>query len=323
MSFSLINTWSVGDKFTSAQANAIAVDLSKALDKSLAGDEMSGVITMANTAAIIASNDGNITADAADGISANATNSITSNVSAGISTTVPGGIAPSSGGTITDGGIAGGITATIAGGIVSGVDGGIALTGNTADWVTYGTARSATITEPCGAMFIQGASNWSTGFGGTNVLVSAANSGNVANLYLHRMVNGQYNGATLTSVTLYMVAASHTGVPVTPPSIDIQRLGYPGGSGPTAVSLFSTGPRPFWPSTSLGGIATPGSGTAWTNGGNLWAITFTPNQNNVINMAQYAYQILLLDEQGTGAVSGNFYYAMSFTFTGIGNSGLN
>jgi hypothetical protein len=323
MTFSLVNTWSVGDKFTSAQANNIATMLTKALDKSLAGDTLSGVITMANTAAIIASNDGNITADAADGISANAANSITSNVSAGISTTVPGGIAPSSGGTITDGGIAGGIVITAASGLQTTAAGGIELAGGSGDWVTYATPRSISTIEITSAMVAGDPTGWFIGTG--SGVESTANAGNILGLWPHKFINGSANGAHLASITIRMgVGTSHSGggVPLTPPTFNMFRQQFPSGGPAISTSMFSTGAQSFWPVTALGGISTPGSGAAWTNSGNLWSITFAPDTNNLIDTTQYGYHCELVDEQGTNALTGNVYYSISFAFNNIVSSAL-
>jgi len=78
MSFTKVNPsgWSVGAKLTSVQIGNLDSDHAKALDKSVAGDTLSGAIAMANTASITASNAGNIVASSAAGIQTSAAGGI-------------------------------------------------------------------------------------------------------------------------------------------------------------------------------------------------------------------------------------------------------
>lgn len=65
MSFTLINAWAVGDELTSAQQNAVAVTLTKCLDKTAAGDTLSGLISLAGGGAILLSGAGQLVVGAA------------------------------------------------------------------------------------------------------------------------------------------------------------------------------------------------------------------------------------------------------------------
>ena len=71
MSFSRVGPvggWSLGAKLTSAQANQLDYDHSIALDKSVAGDTLSGVVTMANGSAIRVGSGAFISSDVLSGI---------------------------------------------------------------------------------------------------------------------------------------------------------------------------------------------------------------------------------------------------------------
>jgi hypothetical protein len=359
VAFSLINVWAVGDVLTSAQMNSVAVDLTKALDKSISGDTLSGVITMANTASIQASNAANIVATAADAIAANAASGIVSNVAGGINGgvlrgiiagvfggitgDVAGGIQASVAGGIQDGGVAGGIQATVAGGIVStvafgiepgvaagirsnisggifisiaaglstGVANGINLGGGATDTITYSTGHTYSRFQP--AITDSGASGWLKA-DNSGILIGPATTQQIG-IPLPHLLNGAQNGATLTAITIVMaVLGAHTGVPATMPSIALVRYDSAGGAPlGTGDSLFSSSPK-FVP--------TPGSAAAWVDSGNIQQFSFTPDQNNVIDLTRYRYVVLLIDEHGANAVSGNNYYGFITGESAIMNMAL-
>jgi hypothetical protein len=104
--------WASGATVTSAQLNSLDIDHAAALDKSVAGDTISGVVNIASGGQINA--------------------------------------APGGGQIVAS--RAGGITASLAGGIVSSVNGAIALGAGAADWVTFnGTPRTMARTFPLSA----------------------------------------------------------------------------------------------------------------------------------------------------------------------------
>jgi hypothetical protein len=360
MTFSLIHTWATGEELTHAQMNAVAVYLTNALDKSAAGDTLSGVINMASTAQIQAEFTGNIFSVSNHGIQSDAFGGIESLVSGGITTLVSGGISAGVAHGITDGGFAGGIAATVAGGIqstvtggitagvISGIrpgvagginvnltggmivsatagletntPGGIALSGGTSDWITYSQPRSVSVAETCGSMVISTLPS-NWSTGGTDVPNSAV-SGNPLYLSPHKLLNGSANGATLASITIAMsVGASHSGAPATPPTVNLVRTSFAPGGVPGSTIMFSTGVQSFWPPTALGGIATP-SGSSWYSSGNVQQITFTPDTATVIDTTQYGYYLAIVDEQGANALAGNVYHAVIFNFDDIAGNGL-
>ena len=172
MSFTRVNPggWSVGAKLTSSQMNQLDIDHANALDKTTAGDTLSGPIAMASTATITASTAGNIIASVAGGIAAGVTGGF--KIGAGASMTVQGLISGAAeinvneyagiivnvnGSILLNGGV---LSSTSGGGIQSGVDGGFALTGDSGDWPTFGVSgaspRVRELYSPCDA--VQGSS---------------------------------------------------------------------------------------------------------------------------------------------------------------------
>jgi hypothetical protein len=291
--------------------NNLDIDHAKALDKSTAGDTLSGAIVMASTASIIADNASNIIANVAGAIVPTIAGAISDGgIAGGIQATIAGGINTTVPGGISDGGIAGGIAASRSGGIASGVSGGIKLTGNTADWIGYSATRTVNRIQQLIPL-------WGTTTGWTEqtsfpqALVGPATSQFIP-IPLTQVMGGQVNGAALTTVTLCMIVAqSHSNVPATMPTLNILRASYAPAGSVGDVSLFSGGAQ---------SIAAPGSGAAWYASGNVQQFTFTPNQDNVIDTSQYTYVLNLVDENGSGALSGNNYFWVLLTFTGIANS---
>jgi len=76
VSFSIIGPFSFGAKLTSAQLNQLDTDHSLALDKSTAGDQLAGAVTMASTASITASHAANIVISIAGGLKTTAVGGI-------------------------------------------------------------------------------------------------------------------------------------------------------------------------------------------------------------------------------------------------------
>lgn len=314
MSFSRANPpgWAVGDKLTSAQINTIDADQANALQAHPFGatDTLESFITVTGT----------IQANIVGAIQATAANAINSNVANGISIATPQGLVGVADGAIEPG-VAGGITSAVlrgikssaAGGVSSEASGGIQLNGGTSDYISYVQPRTIVLTQ----LFFPSA--LASGFSSNGLgpgVVGAATSVFGQTLPLHRMYNGAINGATLTSaVFTFIVNDSHaSGVPASMPAFDIIRQGFAsfGGPLPPPQSLFSSAPQR---------IPTPGSGSAWYASGSMQQFTTTPNQNNQINQELYGYYVLLYDESGANAKAGNNYFAITMTFTNLGNSG--
>lgn len=94
-------------------------------------------------------------------------------------------------------------------------------------------------------------------------------------------------GATLTSAVFNLRAAAHSLMPANMPRVAIARVG------------------------SSGGASLLAAGTVVDSSANLAAfevdhtITFTPNQNNVIDRSAFSYMAIIGDEGGANAVSGS------------------
>jgi len=195
--------WALNEKLTSAQINALDVDHANAVDKTSAGDTVSGTLTLAATGKVVASNAG-----------------------AEIKTSVASGIQTN---------IAAGLISTVAGGIQSNAAGGIKLAGGATDWVTFSATRSRTIGTMIG--YHTGYNGWSNNITGSKPVLLGP--GNTARIDLPFPL---HNGATLATITLSVIIASgHTGVPAVLPSFVVRRMpsdgsgGIPGSLGSSAV----------------------------------------------------------------------------------------
>ena len=312
MSFTRCNPggWSVGSKLTSVQMNRLDIDHANALDKTVAGDTLSGSIAMEATASINTSYAGNIYIGAADSLQVSVAGGINLQVSGALQSTVGGAIQSATGGGI-QATIRGGIRATTAGGLQTGVTGGFELTGSSSDWPTFGAAggspRTRVIWMPCdciaGATLSATAttsnalgqlytpqnlagSPYNVGFSGLTTQVVGSASNVYAYAYYFPMRQFLHNGATLTSAVLTVTPATHTGLP----SGALIRFG-----------IFQTTETGLSPqallSTNNGFVTDPSANyTAY----NLHhPITLTPDQNNVIDTTQYGYCLIILDECGT------------------------
>ena len=345
MSFSLINTWSSGDKFTSAQANAIAIDLTKALDKSVAGDVLSGAIDMVATAQLAANFSGNIVSNAAGAIISEIASGIIPGTAGGISdggvtggilASVPlgifaavrngiaagilggigdggfvGGIAPTVAGGIGDGGVTGGIASTVPSGITTGVAGGIA------SGVLHGIKLTGGATDEIqyGSAHTTIRRNliWSpkppSSWTQKDQLAVGPNTTDILFVPLLVLDDLNSSGATLTSVKVrFVVNDPHvSGPPGVMPQFGLNRALVSTGSTYLLQSLTSFTPQ----------IPTPPNGTAWYASNHIQEYIFVPDQNNVIDRNLYMYYLSIEDENGAFSVAGNFWYSVELTLTGI------
>lgn len=355
MSFTRVNSggWSVGATLTSAQMNQLDTNVSNALDKSAAGDQISGVITFnsggqlnANRAASIvvsASNamqitsGGGIEVNAGAGIQAAVSNAIESAASSGILSVVAGGIATSVAGGISDGHVVGGIAATIAGGIAPTVAGGIGdgaiaggiatttagglvLGGGSGDWPTFSATRTRnnTFRFP-NPRYMPSGWQWQTN--GLNLIGPATSTSITFPLEM------LHHGATLAGLyIIFNVFGSHSGgVPANLPQLGVfgihTQAGYSigsqiqlyAGSSTAGAGYQQFGTSPASPSSP------PATGSAWYDSGSNQAFGFIPNQNNVIDTYNYQYYAVLVDEYGANSASGNVWYSIAPLYSNIAN----
>jgi hypothetical protein len=252
MTFSLINTWSVGDSFTSAQANSIAIAITDALDKTTAGDQLAGALTMASTASITA-------------------------------------------------GYASQIVGSAAGAIATTAQGGIELGGGANDFPTFSATRSRVVlVSIADSPQIVGSTTIVVGTGGVENTSSASSPSSFWLPVTHRM----HNGATLDHVVItFKVGLSHTGVPANMPTITVQRVD---GSG-NISNLKST----------AGQMGSPATGALWYASGAAQNYSYVCDQNNVIDTANYTYNVFILDEYGANAMNDNLWISATIVFTTI------
>lgn len=122
------------------------------------------------------------------------------------------------------------------------------------------------------------------------------------------------NGGTLTSVVCtFQVWLNRTDVPAVLPNLQVIRYTY-GNEGTSGVWLSSTNQQ-FFP--------TPGSGSAYYDGQNVQKITYTCNQNNVIDNTQYYYVVIITDESGTHSVDQNNFFSLQCNYTNIPDQSWN
>lgn len=218
MSFTRVNPggWAVGASFTSAQANQIDTNVSNSLDKTVAGDTLSGVVTMAATAQI--------------------------NVA--------------SAGARVQASVASGILAAVVGGMNSGTTSGFALTGGAGDWPTFGVGgaspRGRVVTQAIVPTNMVG--GWTTidglSFGHTYLIGPATTAKQPIQL------TALHNGATLAQVIVLLSVTSHSNVPANLPNLSVFRYPITVGSAFGSQALASSDPQPFTPTPGSGSLWT-------------------------------------------------------------------
>lgn len=122
-----------------------------------------------------------------------------------------------------------------------------------------------------------------------------------------------HESSTLTqAVFWFRVGGNHSSVPARLPLFRAFRASLTGQLDPLKSATAITGGYvPFSP--------TPASGAAWYAGGAVQSFTYTCDQNNVIDGANYAYFGEIVDESGgtLGAQGGNEFLDVVCTFTNI------
>lgn len=299
MSFTRVKPggWAVGDQLTSSQQNQLDIDHANALDKTAAGDTLSGTVTVASGAGLSFTAGSTLAGTVNNGsLIVTGTAQIELHAAGTLGMTTAGAIGV---------GVIGGIQSAAAGGIQSTVVGGIELAGGATDWVGLNPSRSKTSVNrlvPVDPHAID-VTNWLFTGG---ALIS--NSTAAVPLYIE--IPGLHHGATLSTVTVnFIVVGAHASAPSVLPSLTIKRVDTIAGGTATGVDLSATAQQFFTPA--------PANGAAWVNGNLMQSLTYTCSQNNVIDLTRYVYYAILSDESGAGAVSGNSYFATIAIYTGI------
>lgn len=124
-----------------------------------------------------------------------------------------------------------------------------------------------------------------------------------------------HNGAALSLVTLnFLVGQSHSSVPVSLPQMRVVKVDAQGNVTPLATNASLSGWRGagfvmFTP--------TPGSGAAWYDSGNPQSIAYSCDAGIVVDTTKYRYFAQVIDESGSGALSGNEFISAVTSHTSI------
>ena len=186
---------------------------------------------------------------------------------------------------------------------------------NTAIWPSWNTAQTRTLSTALNQAIVI-AGTWTVSSAG--FITDTTGPGTLL-LPLNRL----HNGGTLTSATFYFkVYDAHSGgAPLDPPRFGIYRQAsnqyvasaLNNQSGTFGGIYYSSGYAYFYQPGSVT------SGSVYYNSGTVQAVTYVPNQNNVIDNTTYNYYAYILDESNTNSASGNIFLGMSVTCGNITN----
>jgi hypothetical protein len=265
-------------QLTSAELNQIDIDHANALDKSPAGDTLSGQVSIQPGAG-----------------------------SPGIFAGVGGSLG---GPTIALGFPFGGDVPSLAIGVPAGLvttaAGAIQLNGGANDNITFSTPRFDVKSRPIAPLggLYQG---WVQ-----SIRKAISNNSDTTGQGFVVPLDGLHNGATLTGVIVnFAVGQPHPGAPANPPTLRIQRI-------PLALGVGAPPQYQDLSSTAVQTFPMPSTGAAWYANGAIQFFVYSCNQNNVIDTANYEYLMAVVDESGQNAlfgqgnlnpfISGNLYF---------------
>lgn len=289
MSFSRVTPGGlgVGAKFTSAYWNAIDVDHANAVDKTVAGDTISGTIQFGGS--------GGLLLNGANQITAHANQAVFANAAGGLYTGVAGGL--TLGGGSTDWPTFSLNRSRTILQPLWGLSIATALTTQGTMPAQFGTDAATQANAPT----IVGA----YGIAFTNVV----NSGSASVwAYFVPITQALHNGATLSTATLWLVgASSHGSLPAVMPAFGVFRGTVASGGGLFGNSINAGSSFSIDPTGSVGTYKTAHS---WSQ---------TGNQNNVIDTSQYNYFAVIWDEGSTNSQTGNQYLSLVLSYSSIPN----
>lgn len=293
-------TWSAGDVLTVAANATLTVDANATVSMNLGPG---GTINGNAGSRIQINGPGVLQPTVAGGIKTFVAQGIQSNIASGLQSQIANGI---------NSAVTGGIQAGVASGIQSGIDGGIQLSGTSADWVTFSTPRTMFLflgLEPASIP----SRTWSldaslSPFNSQIGAIVQTATANGSTDYLNLRIPSIHNSATLTTVRLvFAVSTPHANVPANLPTMSVTRYAtVPGASTAAVVGLSAGGAIPF---------AVVSTGAGWYSSGNLQAVTYTCNQNNVIDTSQYAYVVSILGEFGANSSAGLGLVSLRLIYT--------
>lgn len=319
MSITSVNTWSSGDELTYTQINSLDTKLQTALDKTSAGDTLSGAITCSGVGRIIqtyeAGADSNATYAVADGISViDARTGLSANRTYTLSTTGAATndrivvLGPSATYTLTVGGV---VLGTVGAAISTWAE----FRYNGSSWELFRTARGSgykNYTIPFLPEFysadtqddnatLETGGTWSAvtgtqigagGHYGHTTLLKTVNTGS-SESYRYRMwlpPSVLPQGMTLGSIVMTLTGAgAHGGLPQQMPALAAFRV-----ADSEAIESLNTGGSPYWSTDASADV------TAYEA---EHTITFTCNEQNVIDHSAYRYVLYMLGEGGSNALA--------------------
>jgi hypothetical protein len=320
----------VGDKLTSAQANAIDISTTHALDKTSAGDAIAGIVTCtaAGPGRVIPTYLAGVDADHTYALSAgisflDASAGLTADRSYTLSTT--GAVAGDcvfvrGNATYNVSVLVGGTTLLVVGANTFAHSPWGEFFYNGSTWKLKRGAHSEskskrmafrpeswtdtpTTTGSVPPATLKYITNTDVSFSSDAVILKTVNTGTSASYAYHQPIPIEMldNGMVLSSVVVRLVgAAAHGGLPQQMPAVAV-------------VLVSSDSTLTYMKSTSNGwaidGSANTGAYQASHN------ITFTPDQFNTIDHATYSYSLYLLGEGGANALINPNVYSVIFNMT--------
>ena len=247
---------------------------------------------------------GTISVDIASGLTPTVAFAVLSNVANGIQSTATAGISTNTMGTIQS----------------NKSTGGFVMNGGPNDWPTFTSDRSRTVCYPIQVGYSGTSAGFAMATGWGCYSSGDAITTNTVNTNLQTLLlPAPHNGSTISSVSVvFAVSDPHSGgiAGITFPKISVtcRQLGS-GVSYGSPVYLSSSNTQTF---------PTPGSAAIWYNTNRSQLLTYTCNQNNVVDTTQYTYSLYIEDENNgssgmTNAVAGNIYVGVQVNYTTIPN----
>ena len=191
------------------------------------------------------------------------------------------------------------ITVTGSGSKIITASGGRFVLGDN-DYPTFSAARSAARVLPANATVYT-----------TMETTSGTSQQTAAGQLFQLQIPSIFHGATLLSAQAFFVPSSgYNGQPTgagTQVKLGVARVYYNGGA---VDNLLSTG----------GGLVTyptPASGTAYYNAGAITSLTFSSDQNNVMDLANYYYFVSVFGEDGSNYHANTNFTTVVVTFANI------
>lgn len=311
MSFTRVRPlgWSFGDKLASAEATQIDLNVSRAVDKTVAGDTIAGPLTWASGASIVMNNGSSQVFQSGSGLFFN-TGSATFTTGSTLNMQPLSTLNFSSSRITGNAELLGSIVVSGTGFFQTSSGGRFILGDN--DWPQFSSTRTRTVMCPLANLnprLISGtiSINFITIGDFLSIKDEDAFAGSIFTCNFPE--SSMHNGATLSSVELWFYAPTKASLPANFPGCRVFRTDlFTDLAAPTGTSALSTTATQEFPAVSLASY-----------NGKMHKLVYSCNQNNVIDTSKYMYGILVIDESSGGAAPGNLFTHCVFTYTNIAN----